>query len=123
MALYLDADRYCLLTSTDALNWQKIQNLELLGDRECPDFFPLTDDTGREHWVFSGACGNYVLGTFDGINFEPQTPVKRMEHGTNGYAAQTWSNSPDSRKSRSADGDRPHRDALIGGFPYPLNWG
>ena len=98
MALYLDADRYCLLTSTDALNWQKIQNLELLGDRECPDFFPLTDDTGREHWVFSGACGNYVLGTFDGINFEPQTPVKRMEHGTNGYAAQTWSNSPDSRK-------------------------
>jgi len=98
MALYLADDRYCLLTSADALNWNKIQDFQLEGDHECPDFFPLLDENNQEHWVFSGARGNYVIGSFDGRRFEPVTPVKQLEQGTNGYAAQTWSNAPDNRR-------------------------
>ena len=98
MALYLKGERYCLLTSTDALKWRKIQDLELEGDHECPDFFPIPDESGEERWVFSGACGNYVIGIFDGHHFEPQTAVKHLEQGTNGYAAQTWSDAPDNRR-------------------------
>lgn len=97
MAVYLDDDRYRLLTSKDALQWKNIQDLQLEGDRECPDFFPLADENGEEQWVFSGACGNYRVGHFDGNHFEPQTPVRLLEKGTNGYAAQTWSNTPDGR--------------------------
>ena len=51
MALYLKGERYCLLTSTDALNWRKIQDLELEGDHECPDFFPIPHESGEERWV------------------------------------------------------------------------
>ena len=98
MALYLDDDRYCLLNSKDALRWTKIQELRLEGDRECPDFFSMFDETGAERWIFSGACGNYVIGSFDGRNFIPETPVKCAEQGTNSYAAQTWSNAPDNRR-------------------------
>lgn len=98
MALYLDDDRYSLHTSKDALHWNKVQDLQLTGDRECPDFFPLVDESGDERWVFSGACGNYVIGGFDGAQFEPQTPVRLFENGTNGYAAQTWNNAPDKRR-------------------------
>lgn len=97
MALYLTGDSYALYTSTDAKQWQQIQRLTLTGDDECPDFFSLTDETGNERWIFSGASGHYQIGAFDGLRFTPETPVLTVEHGQNGYAAQTWSNAPDWR--------------------------
>jgi fructan beta-fructosidase len=97
MALYLAGDRYCLLRSKDARTWERFQDLTLTGDRECPDFFPLTDAAGVERWIFWGANGYYRIGSFDGASFTAETELQICEHGPNGYAAQTWSNVPDGR--------------------------
>ena len=97
MALYLAEDRYCLLASENGLDWKKIQDLKLEGDAECPDFFPLIDDSGEERWVFWGASGRYLIGDFDGFHFSALKDLRRCERGPNGYAAQTWSNVPDGR--------------------------
>ena len=97
MALYLAGDRYCLLNSSDARTWTRFQELRLEGVSECPDFFPLTDESGTERWVFWGAKGVYLVGSFDGRQFSPETAALICERGRNGYAAQTWSDAPDGR--------------------------
>ncbi|MEL7187696.1 MAG: glycoside hydrolase family 32 protein, partial [Pseudomonadota bacterium] len=97
MALYLEDDRYCLLNSPDAKNWTHIQDLTIDGDRECPDFFPLQDESGRERWIFHGAHGWYTVGQFDGQEFAAETEPQKYDHGRNSYASQTWSNTPDGR--------------------------
>ncbi|MGI9262836.1 MAG: glycoside hydrolase family 32 protein [Woeseiaceae bacterium] len=98
MALYLADDRYCLLSSPDAQEWTQIQDIALDGDRECPDFFPLTDEAGQERWIFTAAKGLYCVGTFDGKKFTAETPILNLDNGRNSYAAQTWSNAPDGRR-------------------------
>ena len=98
MALYLAGNRYCLLRSADAKSWTRFQDLSLEGCTECPDFFPLTDESGTERWVFWGAKGTYRIGSFDGDEFTPETALLTSEQGTNGYAAQTWSDAPDGRR-------------------------
>ncbi|MBF68691.1 MAG: 2,6-beta-D-fructofuranosidase [Gammaproteobacteria bacterium] len=97
MPLYLADDRYSLYGSKDLKSWSHLQDLRLEGDRECPDFFPLKDESGEERWVFWGANGFYQVGRFDGTEFMAETPVLACENGRNGYAAQTWSNVPDGR--------------------------
>jgi sucrose-6-phosphate hydrolase SacC (GH32 family) len=97
MALYLADDRYALLASKNARQWQKIQELALPGDTECPDMFSLCDESGAERWIFWSASGRYLLGTFDGAKFSSETEMQVCERGFNGYAAQTWSNAPDGR--------------------------
>jgi len=98
MALYLSGNQYCLLRSADAKSWTRFQDLTLPGVTECPDFFPLTDDSGTERWIFWGAKGLYLVGSFDGQAFVPETEALVCEHGINGYAAQTWSDAPDNRR-------------------------
>tara|TARA_B100000676_G_scaffold87623_1_gene87493 strand:- start:3389 stop:4741 length:1353 start_codon:yes stop_codon:yes gene_type:complete len=97
MPLFLADDRFTLYGSKDLKSWTHRQDLRLEGDRECPDFFPLVDESGEERWVFWGANGLYRIGRFDGTTFTPETPVLTCENGRNGYAAQTWSNVPDGR--------------------------
>ena len=98
MALYLTANQYCLLRSADAKLWTRFQDLTLPGVTECPDFFPLQDESGSERWIFWGAKGRYQVGSFDGQEFVPETGTLVCEHGLNGYAAQTWSDAPDNRR-------------------------
>jgi len=102
MALYLDGCRYGLYASPDLKSWETLQELELPGDRECPDFFPLAVDGDPERilWVFWGASGTYLLGHFDGATFTPQGHARKYNWGGNSYAAQTWSDIP------AADGRR-----------------
>jgi sucrose-6-phosphate hydrolase SacC (GH32 family) len=97
MALYLADDRYCLLNSPDAIEWTHIQDLVIEGERECPDFFPLKDESGTERWILHGANRVYVIGSFDGQEFTVETELQKFDHGRNSYAAQTWSNTPDGR--------------------------
>ncbi len=97
MALYITADRYALLVSEDARHWRTTQEIVLTGDTECPDFFPLHDAAGVKRWVFWGASGRYLIGSFDGATFTVETEQQWCEQGANGYAAQTWSNAPDGR--------------------------
>jgi len=102
MALYLEEDRYGLLSSADLKTWTRLSGVRLPGSSECPDFFelPVEDGAGESRWVFWGADGRYLVGRFDGAEFRPDGEAQRFLHGGGSYAAQTWSDIPE------ADGRR-----------------
>ncbi|MBN1582775.1 MAG: DUF4980 domain-containing protein [Anaerolineae bacterium] len=110
MALYLDEveqeHRFALYASADLKTWTHLQEIALPGSGECPDFFPLDLD-GERQWVFWAADGHYLVGTFDGQQFVPQTPPLRAYCGgaagkSSAYAAQTWSDVQDGRRIQIA---------------------
>ena len=99
MALYLEGDRYALLTSINLTEWTPLQELQLEGDDECPDFYPLVcADDGAEKWIFSGASHHYVVGDFADGKYVPSQRMKKLHYGTNSYASQTISNVSDGRR-------------------------
>jgi sucrose-6-phosphate hydrolase SacC (GH32 family) len=98
MALFLDAnDEFALLSSEDLIKWRVLQYLMLPGSRECPDFFelPVDGDPANTRWLFWGANGKYLLGSFDGKRFTPESGPHESRVG-NHYAAQTYSDIPES---------------------------
>jgi sucrose-6-phosphate hydrolase SacC (GH32 family) len=101
MALYLDKpNAFALFASPDLKAWTALQEFTLDGDNECPDFFPidLDGDATRTKWVFMAANNRYVVGSFDGKTFTPETDSLPSEHGPNFYAAQTFSDLPNGRR-------------------------
>ncbi|MEJ5312104.1 MAG: GH32 C-terminal domain-containing protein [Anaerolineae bacterium] len=104
MALYLAGYDYALFGSPDLKTWRKLCDVHIGDATECPDFFelPVDGDPTNTRWVFWGANGNYVLGSFDGETFTPQTEVLRYAGGGDSYAAQTWSDTPDGRRIQIA---------------------
>ena len=71
MALYLDGNNYALFSSPNLKQWTRLCDIQLPGSSECPDIFELSvdDDIENTKWVFWGANGNYIIGTFDGRAF------------------------------------------------------
>jgi fructan beta-fructosidase len=118
MALYLDEDDFTLLSSKNLKQWTPLQDLKLPGSSECPDFFelPVDNDPANTRWVFWAANGRYLLGTFNGRRFTPQSQPLESRVG-NFYAAQTFSDIPKS------DGRRIQIAWMAGGeFPdMPFN--
>ncbi|MHC4146333.1 MAG: glycoside hydrolase family 32 protein [Planctomycetota bacterium] len=118
MALFLADDDFALYSSKDIKQWKHLQDIRLEDSRECPDFFemPVDGDLKNTRWVFSGANGRYVLGSFDGKKFTAETKVFNSRVG-NFYAAQTYSDIPKS------DGRRIQIAWMAGGkFPdMPFN--
>jgi len=112
MALYLDADDFLLLSSKDMKSWTPLQEIKLKGSDECPDFFelPVDGDRGNTRWVFWGGDGKYMVGTFDGRRFTPETDAIESKVGYFS-AAQTWSDIP------SSDGRRIQIGWTKGDFP------
>ena len=109
MALYIGYDKgrdhdpqhYALFVSTDLFDWKRIQEFYFPGWGECPDFFPMALDgeSERTKWVFWTSDGYYLIGSFDGARFTPETEVLKSTYGPKkefrcGYAAQTWSDIP-----------------------------
>lgn len=83
-------------TSPNLTSWEFSSRIE--GYFECPDLFELPVANSLEsRWVLYAADGRYVLGSFDGREFVPETPKLQLWHG-NFYAAQTFSNMPDGRR-------------------------
>ena len=107
LSLYMDRNpegggwgsEYGIFTSRNLKDWQLASTFVLEGDAECPGFIPLPLDGNQEQikWMFFGANGRYVVGTFDGKTFHPETKVQQGDYGRNFYAAMTWNNVPDGR--------------------------
>jgi len=113
MALFLDKDQFGLFASPDLKAWTPLQTLTLPGSGECPDFFQMPlEGTGERRWVFTAANGKYLVGSFNGTNFLPETPLLPGDAGKNSYAAQTFSDIP------AHDGRRIQIAWMIGGV-YP----
>ena len=80
---------------------------------ECPNLFPIVDQTSREtRWVLiqnlnpggpqGGSGTRYFVGDWDGTRFTPDphfgTQAVWLDHGADNYAGITWDNAPDGRR-------------------------
>ncbi len=97
MALYLEKDLYFIFKSNDLINWTELQDLQIPGDNECPDIFPLYDNEGVKKWIFIGAHDKYLVGSFRDGKFVSEQSVLSFHYGTSGYAGQSFSNLPGGR--------------------------
>ena len=103
MALYVELPgpkhTIHILTSPDLKAWSVASYVE--GFFECPDLFELPVDGGQgRKWVLTAASSEYMVGSFDGRTFTPETPKLPGHRGKGFYAAQTFSDIP------KADGRR-----------------
>ena len=82
------------LTSPDLRTWTVTDIIG--GFFECPDFFelPVSGDAGKTAWVLTAANSDYMLGSFDGAEFKPETEMLKGHRGKGFYAAQTFSDIP-----------------------------
>jgi sucrose-6-phosphate hydrolase SacC (GH32 family) len=114
MALYLNGNDYGLFASVDMKSWTQLCTLNLPGVSECPDLFEIPVDANKSNkkWVFWGANGNYLIGSFDGQTFKSESNLLKADYGKNFYAAQTWSDIPESDGRRIQIGWMP-----VGKYP------
>jgi sucrose-6-phosphate hydrolase SacC (GH32 family) len=97
MTLWVDwnkAGTIHFLTSPNLKDWTIVSHTD--GFYECPDFFelPVDGEAAKKKWVLTGADSGYMVGTFDGTTFTPETPKLPGHRGRGFYAAQTFSDLP-----------------------------
>ncbi len=106
MCLYLDKNDYAIFGSPDLKKWERLCDVNLPGVIECPDLFELAVDGNQANkkWVFWGASGGHVIGTFDGRTYRKETDVQTGDYGNSFYAAQSWNDipAPDGRRIQIA---------------------
>jgi fructan beta-fructosidase len=96
MALYLDGNHYALFASPALKHWEKLCDVMLPGDAECPEFFemPIEGQPHEKRWIFYGASGKYLVGKFDGKNFKSESEPLSLQDGNAWYASQTFNDIP-----------------------------
>ncbi|MDR2775428.1 MAG: DUF4980 domain-containing protein [Tannerella sp.] len=94
-----ERDGHSVYTSSDLKKWK--YESHTTGFWECPELFelPVDGDKNNRKWVMYGASGTYMIGSFDGKKFTPESGKYYYTTGTV-YAAQTFTNIP------KADGRR-----------------
>ncbi|MBM3891001.1 MAG: glycoside hydrolase family 32 protein, partial [Verrucomicrobia bacterium] len=87
-------DTIHFLGSPNLKDWTVLSQTE--GFYECPDFFdlPVDGDANKKKWVLTAANSDYMLGSFDGTKFTPETEKLKGHRGKGFYAAQTFSDIP-----------------------------
>jgi sucrose-6-phosphate hydrolase SacC (GH32 family) len=97
MCLYVERNNVHTIHFLGSINlkdWTLMSQTE--GFFECPDFFelPIDGDTLKKKWVLTAASSEYMVGSFDGTKFTPETSKLPGHRGVGFYAAQTFSNIP-----------------------------
>lgn len=95
MVLFLEEHDYAIFRSGNGRDWEMTQKLTIPESWECPDLVELRVDQGKEtRWVFWTADSYYLVGDFDGRQFTPVQPVKKLYENVHkdrcGYAAQSF---------------------------------
>lgn len=110
-----ERDGHSIYTSSNLKDWK--YESHVTGFWECPELFELPVDGNHNNtkWVMYGASGTYMLGSFDGKVF---TPEKGKYQYTTGaiYAAQTFTNMPDSRRIQVGWGRISHPEMPFNGM-------
>ena len=80
-------------TSKNLKDWTYTSKID--GLFECPDLFPLAvdDEAAQTKWVLTAASSEYIVGSFDGQTFTPET-AKLPGHRGRGFYAQAFSDLP-----------------------------
>lgn len=90
-----ERDGQSIYTSANLKDWK--YESHTTGFWECPELFelPIDGDENNKKWVMYGASNTYMIGSFDGKTFTPESGKHQLGTGTI-YAAQTFSNIPES---------------------------
>jgi fructan beta-fructosidase len=114
MALFKDKNTFAFFSSPDLKAWTHLQDMDVPGCGECPDFFemPVNGQKTNKKWVWTAANGKYLVGSFDGRKFTPEQELQQADWGKNYYAVQSYSDIPES------DGRR-IQIAWMNGGKYP----
>lgn len=121
MVLYGPPERsYVFFSSKNLLDWKKHENCEVSNMFECPDMFslPVDGDWKNTKWVLVDGNGEYLIGSFDGKRFHPETEQHRGDYG-DFYATQTWS---DMRSKRRRIQLAWMRGGRYPGMPFNQQW-
>ncbi len=104
--------------SPDLKTWTKLSYID--GFSECPELFeiPVDNDPGRTKWILHGGAGKYMIGTFDGVTFTPETEKLTLDWGNTLYALQTWNDAPDRRRIQLAWAHSDTFDEPLPGNPF-----
>ncbi len=88
-----ERDGQSIYTSANLKDWT--YESHTTGFWECPELFelPIDGDENNKKWVMYGASNTYMIGSFDGKIFTPESGKHQLGTGTI-YAAQTFSNIP-----------------------------
>jgi fructan beta-fructosidase len=105
-----EKDGLSIFNSSDLKRWTRTSHLR--GLYKCPDLFelPINGDPHHTKWVIHGGSSAYLIGTFDGMTFTPETTEFRYAEGKNAkgsdlvYAAQSFAEIPDGRHTQMAWG-------------------
>lgn len=94
-----ERDGHSIYNSDNLKDWTFESHIT--GFWECPELFELAVDgnANNKKWVMYGASGTYMIGSFDGKTFTPESGKHYYTTGTS-YAAQTFTGIPE------ADGRR-----------------
>lgn len=96
MALYLEKNRFLLLTSHNLLDWTPLQEIDELPDIECPDFYRLpVQGTGETKWILSSLSHKYLVGDFKNGKFIPCQKARSLHYGFQRRASQTFAGLPE----------------------------
>ncbi|QDK81950.1 DUF4980 domain-containing protein [Spirosoma sp. KCTC 42546] len=89
-----ERDGHSIYTSRNLKEWTYASHVT--GFWECPDLFelPIDGDKSKTKWVMYGASTTYMIGSFDGKTFTPESGKHYYTTGTI-YAAQTFANMPE----------------------------
>ncbi len=100
MALYLEDNRFMLLSSGNLLDWQPLQEITELDDIECPDFYslPVINGDGERKWIFSSISHKYLVGDFINGKFVPCQKARSLHFGFQRRATQTFSGMDNDRR-------------------------
>ncbi|MHC4750080.1 MAG: glycoside hydrolase family 32 protein [Planctomycetota bacterium] len=94
MALYLDDNTMGFFTSKDLKSWEFHSKIKCF--HECPELFalPVDGDENNSKWILYGGSGDYLIGNFDGRQFNSEAGPVRFHYGNCFYASQTFNNIP-----------------------------
>ena len=89
-----ERDGHSIYNSENLKDWTYCSHVS--GFWECPELFELPVDGNRSNtkWVMYGASGTYMIGTFDGKRFVPESGKHYYATGSI-YAAQTYTGIPE----------------------------
>ena len=100
LALYLEKDIFGIFRSENLVDWRLIQKISISGDNECPDLFPINDESGNRKWVLIGAHDRYLVGEMNETGFVPLQEAMTLHYGKSAYAGQSFSGLGDGRVVR-----------------------
>lgn len=84
-------------TSPDLKTWTR--TCQLPDFWECPELFeiPVDGDPANTRWILWAGDTKYLIGTFDGKTYTPESTVKKQLHWGSYYASQCFTRAPNGR--------------------------